>query len=314
MKGRIVVAGGANIDIIGWADSSLLDHDSNPGSIRMEFGGVGRNIAQICALLGKPVSLVTCFSADDFGQRMKEDCRQLGIDCAQSFTFSDVQSSVYMAILDEKRDMRLALNDMHILQKMTPALLENIPHSLQQNDILAADANLEADSIRFLLENCSCMKAADPVSVSKCGKFIPVLDRLDIFKPNRYEAERISGIRPADENSAAACLEWFRRQGVRETVISLGKEGILLGTQDYKVHLRHETVNVHNATGAGDAFLGAYMAARLDGREALEAAGDGICAAVLTIENDAVRRRKLCSSMIEEKRNSLKIEEVRLCG
>ena len=42
---KVVVLGGANIDIVGQSDKEILEYDSNPGKIRISCGGVGRNIA-----------------------------------------------------------------------------------------------------------------------------------------------------------------------------------------------------------------------------------------------------------------------------
>ena len=49
---RICVIGGANADIIATSFGVFVPNDSNPGSVRLTAGGVGRNIAHNLALLG----------------------------------------------------------------------------------------------------------------------------------------------------------------------------------------------------------------------------------------------------------------------
>ena len=49
--GKILVIGGANIDILGISSHHLISKDSNPGKIHVTFGGVGRNIAENCCNL-----------------------------------------------------------------------------------------------------------------------------------------------------------------------------------------------------------------------------------------------------------------------
>ena len=44
-----VVVGGANVDIGGRSAAPLVPADSNPGTITLSLGGVGRNIAQSAA-------------------------------------------------------------------------------------------------------------------------------------------------------------------------------------------------------------------------------------------------------------------------
>ena len=42
----IIIVGGINIDIEGSPFAKLLDCDSNPGTVSIAYGGVGRNIAE----------------------------------------------------------------------------------------------------------------------------------------------------------------------------------------------------------------------------------------------------------------------------
>ena len=49
-KDYVVVIGAANIDIGGTPYKPLIPGDSNPGVIRMSYGGVGRNIAHNLSL------------------------------------------------------------------------------------------------------------------------------------------------------------------------------------------------------------------------------------------------------------------------
>lgn len=61
----VVVLGGAVVDVIGHPSGKLIPHTSNPGSLKLSIGGVGRNIAEGLARLGthtKLLSIVGMFS------------------------------------------------------------------------------------------------------------------------------------------------------------------------------------------------------------------------------------------------------------
>ena len=58
------IIGGANIDIIGRSDHSLIPFDSNIGKVVQSYGGVGRNIAENAARLGVKVHFVSIFGND----------------------------------------------------------------------------------------------------------------------------------------------------------------------------------------------------------------------------------------------------------
>lgn len=308
---EICVIGGANIDICGACYEPLKMHDSNPGEIEIRYGGVGRNIAEVCALLGANVSLVTAFSDDVFGAGLKKDCEMLGMDCSGSVICS-LPSSMYLAILDEKRDMHVAMSDMRILDQLKKETADRAARKCGKDDILVLDGNLNEDLLSHLASDAACMTAADPVSMAKAGKFLPVMKHLKIFKPNRYEAEVLTGILPKDAASGLQALNRFLEMGVSEVIISLAEEGILLGTRQKKLWIRHRAVHVENATGGGDALMGAYITARSRHMTPEQAAVYGVAAAVRTIEMNMHDRRKLNDEVVRSYIADMEIEETEL--
>lgn len=309
----VCVIGGANIDVCGASLEPLRNFDSNPGTITVSYGGVGRNIAQICALLQERVRFVTCFSCDSYGELMKKDCEMLGMDTSLSKVVSGVPSSMYVAILDEDHDMRVAMSDMRILREMDTKMLEKVMHELDEDDMIIIDANLDMESIRYVLDHAPCPVAADPVSVSKASRFTDQIEKISIFKPNRFEAEAMTGISIKDEESAVACLKWYLNRGVREVMISLADQGVLLGTEDMCLWMKHRTIHLDNATGGGDTMLGAYVTRRLHGIYPSQALSFAVTAAVDTIEKDSFRRRSLEPEAIAEQIESMNIKEKILC-
>lgn len=57
--GYVAVAGAVNVDIGGRSAGPLVGRDSNPGTVTVSMGGVGRNIAHNLRMLGVKVSLLT---------------------------------------------------------------------------------------------------------------------------------------------------------------------------------------------------------------------------------------------------------------
>ena len=66
------------------------------------------------------------------------------------------------------------------------------------------DANLSEEALVFLAENLRAPLFADAVSAAKAPRLRPVLGRLTAFKPNRMEAELLSGVRIANLGDARA--------------------------------------------------------------------------------------------------------------
>ena len=76
----VTVVGGVNMDIGGRSDHALVPQDSNPGTVSMSLGGVGRNIAHNMSLLELDVRLLTVFGDDGNAQKIAASCGELGID------------------------------------------------------------------------------------------------------------------------------------------------------------------------------------------------------------------------------------------
>ena len=309
---RICVIGGTNIDICGTSCGPLVKRDSNPGMITVCFGGVGRNIAEVCALLGADVLFVTCFSADSYGTLLRADCQALGMDCSLSHVIRDVPSSMYLAVLDQDHDMAVAMNDMRLLKHLTPESVAAAVRQLDPSDWIILDANLEEECIIAALRNAPCPAAADPVSIAKAGRFASVLKDLAVFKPNRHEAEAMCGFRITGIESAREALDRYLEQGIREVIISMGPEGVLIGSAQRKLWLTHRRIDVKNATGGGDALLGSYICRRAKGDRIAAAAEFAVTAAVMAIEQDAVRLRILKEDTVLQKISQMEIRETEL--
>ena len=64
LQNKAAVIGGLNADIWGRPSGPIILRDSNPGSVTLTPGGVGRNIAHDLCLLGLDVSLVSAVGDD----------------------------------------------------------------------------------------------------------------------------------------------------------------------------------------------------------------------------------------------------------
>ena len=189
-----VVVGGVNLDIGGRPFASLVAADSNPGRVRMSLGGVGRNIAHNMALLGLDTRLLTAFGDDLNAQKLAASCGELGIDISQSPVIPGGRTSTYLFINDERGDMALAVSDMEIYRHLTPQALAQRHKLLDASQVVVIDTNIPEESIAWLAENCAAPLFADPVSTAKAVKLKPVLGKLHTLKPNRLEAELLSGV------------------------------------------------------------------------------------------------------------------------
>ncbi len=310
---KVYVVGGANIDISGSSFEPLKEYNSNPGNIKLTYGGVGRNIAENLANLKENVSFISVFSSDAFGKGMYNDLLNKNIDLSFSKVVDNHSSSIYLAILNEKNDMYLGMSDMKILDELDYKLIDEFIKKINKYDVLVVDTNLTKEIIEYILKKSPCVIAMDPISSIKAVKVKGLFKYINIFKPNKYEAEIFSGYFIKDKETANLNIDYFLKNGVEEIIISLAEDGVILADKNERYWIKHNKVDVINATGGGDSFLSAYIKARLQNKSLLERGKYAIGAAVCTIKCKDTVNSKLCDKMIEEEIKNLNIEEEKLC-
>lgn len=293
-RARIVVIGGANTDIVGVPTAALVPRDSNPGHIRLSPGGVGRNIAENLVRYGVRVSLVTAFGGDVAGRALRDDCEALGIDTSLAIVSKDVPGAHYLAILDEARDMSVAVNDMRVLDLVTPEALAAPARAaaITCADLVVVDTNVPAESIAWIASHATAPVVLEPVSVAKAGRAVAVLSRLAAVTPNAIEAAEMLGHPVEGLDGAEAAAREFVGLGVGSAFVTCGVAGAAWADVAGSGVVAAPDVKVASASGAGDAFCAGVSWALLAHGSAREAAAAGTAFAAMALTDEgAVSRR-----------------------
>jgi sugar/nucleoside kinase (ribokinase family) len=95
--------------------------------------------------------------------------------------------------------------------------------------------------------------------------FLPLVDRLDYFLLNEQEAALY-----ARTPRVSSALRFWKRRG-RPIIIKLGQRGSRWMSAELDVAVPAPAVKAVDTTGAGDAFNGGFLAARLQGAAPLQA-------------------------------------------
>ena len=280
----VAVVGGINIDICGKAFGPLIPRDSNPGQVRQSPGGVGRNAAHNLALLGVPVFLLTALAGDAWEGLIRSSCEAAGIDLSRARYVPGGSTSSYLAIEGPEGDMELALCDNRLAEEITPAYLEEQLELLNGAAAVVLDTNLSEAAIAFLAERVSAPLFADPVSIRKGEKLRPVLGRLFSLKPNRVEAEALSGVEITDRNSLELAAAKLLQTGLRRVCISLGSRGVYCAWDTERCLVPCPETRLVNASGGGDAMTAGFVRAYLDGLPIEAAARFALACGAIAVE------------------------------
>ncbi len=296
-----VVVGGVNVDIGGRAFAPLVAEDSNPGAVTISLGGVGRNIAHNMSLMGMDVRLLTACGDDLNGERVGASCSELGIDMSHALRVPGAATPTYLYLTTPDGEMVLAVSDMAVCEKITPAYLTANLALLQNAQVVVADANIPAAALQYLAGNCTCPLFVDPVSTAKAEKLRPILHRIHTLKPNKLEAELLSGVKIESREDAAKAADKLTALGVRRIFITLGADGVYAAHGDKRLWLPNIPGQMVNTTGCGDAFMAALVWAYLRGSDLETTACAGLAASSIAMESGETINPAMSAEALEHR-------------
>ena len=293
----VVVVGGANVDIGGRSWEKLVDADSNPGLVSLSLGGVGRNIAHNLSLLGADVRMLTAYGDDLYGHQLSTACADAGIDMSCALKLRDDRTSTYLYIAGPDGDMALAVSDMTICERITPDYLASHFTLLQNARAVVCDTNIPAESLQYLAEHCTAPLFCDPVSTIKAEKVRPILGKIHTLKPNRIEAELLTGIPIESDGDVEKAAKALLATGLQRVFISLGSGGVYAATSTEHCHMENLPCQMVNTPGCGDSAMAALVWAYLEDLDLSDTVRAALAASSITIESPET----ISSRMSEEK-------------
>ncbi|WGS64932.1 PfkB family carbohydrate kinase [Marinitoga aeolica] len=281
----VLVIGGSNIDITGFPKNDLISKDSNPGVVNMSLGGVGRNIAENLAKLDLNVKFITAIGNDIYGEKIIKHSKEIGIDIGNSLISSKNQTSIYLAILNNDRDMEVAISHMDICDELTIDFFKSRKGIILNSEVLILDTNLPKESIEYLLETYKNPIFLDTVSTTKTEKVKDIIGRFHTIKPNKLEAEILTNIKINDENDAQKACEVLIDKGVKQVFLTMGENGIICANEKEIIKIESPKIKVTNATGAGDAFTAALVYSYLNDYDLKYSGSFAIGASIIALQS-----------------------------
>ena len=298
---HIALLGGINMDVSVHAHSTLRAGDSNTGRVQCSPGGVARNVAENLLRLGLDTRLLGVLGDDVFGQSLWQSGAAMGLDMRACLTLPGQRTATYVCMHRADGDMDVAVNDMDIMDALTPALLQPQQALLRSAAVLVADCNLRPDVWQWLAtEVAHPALFAEAVSVAKCTRLGDVLAQLHTLKANRLEAQALCGRAIASVQEACDAALALHRRGVGRVLISLGAQGVAWCDADGRYgHRAARAVPVVSATGAGDALMSGLVYGHLQGWPLQEALAWAMACAEITLASTAANAPALSVQAVQ---------------
>lgn len=300
------VIGGSNIDITGFPNDTLIPQDSNPGHVKISLGGVGRNIAENLVHLGIQTKLISAVGEDVYGRKIIDHASDIGLDMSHSLILNNIPTSTYLAILDEKGDMMVAISYMSIFDEISIDFIQAKRQVIEDSKICVIDTNIPIDIIGYVLDNYKNTEfILDTVSSSKAQKIKERIGMFHTIKPNKIEAELLSDIKIKNSNDLLQASEYFIEKGVQRVFITLGEEGVFFNDGHEHKLIPSPKAKVVNTTGAGDAFVAALVFSRFNNYDVEESARFAMTAAILALSHEETINPNMSKENINQKMKEL---------
>jgi len=284
VKLDVAVVGKANVDYLARAPRLPRPGEGVNGDLFQEAaGGKGANQAVGAARLGARAALVARVGSDERGalvlatlQRERVDARFVTRDPAEP-------TGVALCQVDGAGQKQM-LSFVGANARLSAACVREAAGMLASCRVLLTQMGVPREA---LLEALRIAREAGAKVVLDAAPGLPADDALlaqvDLVRPNRFEAEALTGVAAVDRESAREAARQLTRRGARAAVVQAGHDGDVLLTADGETWLPRFPVQSVDATGAGDAFSSALAVCIAEGRPLPEAGRfASACAALAT--------------------------------
>ncbi|WP_102125800.1 carbohydrate kinase family protein [Deinococcus planocerae] len=280
LPGPLVSLGDLAWDVLAKPDTMLMAGGDTTGRLELSGGGSAANLAVWASRAGFPSAFVGKIGRDRFGELATAELEAEGV--TGHLVLSDEHRTGVILALIDRRGQRAMLTGQGADWELLPGELPR--------DLLAGAGHLHLTAWSLFrdpprgaaLEAARVAKAGgatlslDPGSFQMIGQmgredFLEIVDAVpfDVIFPNADEAHAMSGCTDPDR-----ALGWLRgRYPHALVVLKLDEEGALLeGPGQPRTHVPATRDRLIDATGAGDAFGGAFLAGWLRHGDAAQAA------------------------------------------
>jgi len=255
---RITVIGAANIDITAKSKGKIVPGDSNPADVVLKAGGTARNIAAMLAMRKNEVDLITAIGNDPFGNLLRESCIAIGINTDAWITKNNTSTGVYLATLENTGEIHAGFNAISAPESIRTAELTKHKKIIKDADLMILDLNLTEKIIALSLDlREDGPVLVEAVSIDKVQRIKSLLDRVDILRLNRIEAEELTGMTLDTKERVRQAGYNLVGRGVKRVFITLGVAGVCAADEGNAIFvpaLPIASKGVKGIKGAGDAF------------------------------------------------------------
>ncbi len=272
MPSKITVIGSSNTDMVIKTHTLPLPGQTVlGGSFFMNAGGKGANQAVAAARLNGNVTFIAKVGNDVFGKNATESFEKENINTKYVFTDDANASGVALITVDANGENCIAVAS-GANATVSIADINKAKAAIEEADVILVQLEIPLPTVEYVVTlaaqyNKTIILNPAPAAALSDNAYT----KLSFFTPNEIEAQLLSGIAVLDASSAKEAAHYFINKGVKNVIITMGKEGVFWCDKNKCKIVPSPLVNAMDTTAAGDVFNGALAVALAEGKEIKEA-------------------------------------------
>jgi ribokinase len=244
-------------------------------------GGKGSNQAVAAARLGARSSLVAILGTDKLASIATDLYAAENVDASRVVTRDARATGVGFIILNHKGENFIIL-DMGANELMDAATVDAAEECIAGSDVVMTVLEVPTAAAARAMELGRKHRARTILNPAPAHPLPEaIFGSVDYLTPNESELRILLGLPANDPRSSGDLARELRRRGVRNVVVTLGRSGALILTDELETMVPALNVEVTDTTGAGDAFNSGFAVALAEGRDIVEAARFGVVCGAL---------------------------------
>ncbi len=258
---RILVLGSLNMDLVTNVHATPKVGETVLGNGFSEIpGGKGANQAVAIGKLGGAVSMIGRVGSDDFGSKLKEALESSGVDGSGVKSVEAEPTGTALIMVNDDGD-----NSIVVIPGANFSMVpENVlSEDFDGQDILLAQLETPIETIEkafAMAKEKGLMTVLNTAPARQLSR--DLIANVDLLVPNETEFEVLTGYSAESEEDLQKGAAALFDTGVKELIITLGKDGALyMNHTGDKHHVHGYKVDAVDTTAAGDSFIGGLLTA-----------------------------------------------------
>lgn len=254
--------------------------------LQVQPGGKGANQAYYAALQGAETHMIGRVGDDAMGEVQTAALARVGVDVSRVRKDAGVRSGMSVAMIDDDSDYGAVIVSAANM-RVTQDDVDEAADLIAKAECLVMQYEIPLELVLYAARLARKRGTKVVLNAAPAYPSAEIVAETDLLIVNEIEAEMLLGIPAGSPQETLSRLREVAAPAMR--VVTLGSAGLVFATDDDSGFIPSRRVDVRDAHGAGDCFVGSLVARLAHGDSLRGAAEYGNTAAAVSVTHSGPR-------------------------